>query len=259
MQVIIPMTGQGSRFKSAGYDRLKPFIEVHDRPIIEWVVKMFSADKDHILFICQKEHLEALDYIKTTLQRITPKARVFPITHWQKKGPVNDIMLASRMINDKQPVLISYCDYYMHWNYKQFKKAVQTKNCEGAIICYTGFHPHLTLPHNVYASCKIDKNNNLIEIREKFSWEKDKTKTYHSAGLYYFKTGDLMKTYFKKAIALKQSINGEYYVSLPYNELVKDGLKVWCPYDISYFCQWGTPQDLQDYLFWINTIKGFVT
>ena len=29
MQILIPMTGNGSRFVNKGYSRLKPFIEVH--------------------------------------------------------------------------------------------------------------------------------------------------------------------------------------------------------------------------------------
>ena len=257
MQIVIPMTGYGSRFKEAGYDRLKPFIEVHGQPLIEWVLKMFPGEQDQVLLICRQEHLDTLDYMKPILDRVAKKARIFPIKDWQKKGPVFDVLCASDVINDKQPVLVSYCDYYMHWDYKAFKLAVQKRHCAGAILCYTGFHPHLIPSQNVYASCKVDRDENLIEVREKFSYEKDKTKALHSVGLYYLETGHLMKKYYQKMICSGDSINGEYYASLPYNDLVQDGLKVWCPSFVSHFCQWGSPQDLQDYLFWINTIKGF--
>ena len=54
MQILIPMTGNGSRFVNKGYSRLKPFIEVHGRPIIEWVVKMFKGDEHLINFICRE-------------------------------------------------------------------------------------------------------------------------------------------------------------------------------------------------------------
>ena len=39
MQIIIPMTGYGSRFVAAGYKDLKPFIPIMGHPIIEWIVK----------------------------------------------------------------------------------------------------------------------------------------------------------------------------------------------------------------------------
>jgi NDP-sugar pyrophosphorylase family protein len=259
MQIIIPMTGYGSRFKAAGYSELKPFIKVHGKPIIEWVVKMFPGDEDKITFICQEKHLESLHYIKPELGRIAPNAKIFSIKDWRKKGPVHDVLRASKVINDKLPTIILYCDYYMHWDYQLFKKEVVSRNSDGAVPCYSGFHPHLIPKKNLYASCKVDKDENLIEIKEKFSWEEDKTKARHSPGVYYFKTGELLKKYCKKMIEADDNINGEYYASLPFNYLAKDNLKVWCPNNVINFCQWGTPEDLEEYLFWMKIIKEFKT
>ena len=257
MQIIIPITGYGSRFKAAGYERLKPFIEVHGTPMVEWVVKMFPGDEDNITFICRQEHLDSLDYVASELKRVAPNARIFPIADWEKKGPVNDVMRASSIIDDNIPTIICYCDYYMHWNYGEFKEKAQERNCDGAVPCYSDFHPHLIPIKNLYASCKVDSNENLLEIKEKFSWEEDKTKARHSPGIYYFKSGEFLKKYCQKMMDADDNINGEYYASLPYNYMVKDGLKVWCPVNVSHFCQWGTPEDLEAYLFWISRIKGF--
>ena len=225
--------------------------------MIEWVVKIFEDTTDEILFICRGEHLDNVPDFESELMRIAPKATIFRIDDWQKKGPVFDVLRASAQIDDNQPVLISYCDYYARWDYQNFKQQLTVRNVDGAVPCYSGFHPHLTHPHNLYASCKVDKNENLIEIREKFSWENDKTKARHSPGIYYFKDGAILKKYCQKMIEADDHINGEYYASLPFNYLLKDGLKVWCPVNIDYFCQWGTPEDLEEYLFWIDMVRGF--
>jgi NDP-sugar pyrophosphorylase family protein len=258
MQIIIPMTGYGSRFKAAGYKRLKPFIEVNNHPIVEWVVKMFPGDEDKIIFVCRKEHLDTLDYAKKELERIAPKSQIFAIDDWEKKGPVNDVLRASNIIDDHEQVIICYCDYYMHWDYKKFKEDVLKRGCDGAIPCYSGFHPNLIPEKNLYATCKVDEKENLIEIREKFSWEKDKIKSRHSPGIYYFKSGAILKKYCKAQIEADDNIKGEYYASVTYNYLVKDGLKVWCPVNVPQFCQWGTPEDMEEYLFYINCIKNFL-
>ena len=42
---------------------------------------------------------------------------------------------------------------------------------------------------------------------------------------------------------------------MTYNFMVADGLKVWIPTDIEYFCQWGTPEDLEESLYWIDLMK----
>ncbi|MBP3196008.1 MAG: capsular biosynthesis protein, partial [Butyrivibrio sp.] len=96
-----------------------------------------------------------------------------------------------------------------------------------------------------------------IEIREKYSFEADKKKAKHSPGVYYFKSGAIMKKYFQALVNAGDDLNGEYYASLPYNYMVKDGLKVWVPTNVDKFCQWGTPEDLADYLFWTECTRRF--
>ena len=257
MQIIIPMTGNGSRFKQLGYKDLKPLIEVQGKPMIEWVVKMFPGDEKNIIFLCRKEHLESIDNMQSILNNIAPGATIYSIDHWQKKGPVNDVMNAEDIINDNEPVIVSYCDYYMQWNYNKFKADVTKSKCEGAIPCYSGFHPHLIYKDNLYASCKIDSDNNLIEIKEKYSWEKDKQQSLHSPGVYYFKSGALLKHYYQKLLESDNQINGEYYSSLPYNYMVEDGKKVWCPLNVGRFCQWGTPKDLEESRYWLDKINNW--
>mgnify|MGYP003309525067 FL=1 len=63
MQIIIPMTGNGSRFISEGYKRLKPFIKIHNIPMIEWVTAMFPGSKKDITFIVRNEHLKSKSYV----------------------------------------------------------------------------------------------------------------------------------------------------------------------------------------------------
>lgn len=153
--------------------------------------------------------------------------------------------------------MICYCDFYMRWDWNKFRVEVTQRGCEGCVPCYTGYHPHLMIEDNLYASCLTDVNSDLIEIREKFSFETDKTKAKHSPGVYYFKTGALLKKYCKRYVDEGAALNGEYYASLPYNYMVKDGLKVWVPTNVEQFCQWGTPEDMSDYNFYVENIMNW--
>ena len=256
MTIIIPMTGYGSRFVAAGYKELKPFISVQGKPILDWIVKGMYPGEENILFVCRKEHLNSIPDMRGQLLKIAPTAVIYEIDDWVKKGPVYDVLRAMDAIDKNAPCIINYCDFYMQWDYSKFVEDLKTRDCDGAVPCYTGFHPHLLIEKNVYASCKTDEEGNLIEIREKYSFEKDKQKAYHSPGVYYFKSGEIMEEYCRKLVDSGETLNGEYYASLPYNEMVKEGLKVWVPLNVGTFCQWGTPEDLQDYLFWTETIRG---
>ena len=255
MQIIIPMTGYGSRFVAAGYKDLKPFIKIQGKPIIQWMIEGMYPGEENILFVCRKEHLETIPGMREKLIEIAPTSEIFEIDDWIKKGPVFDVLRASEMINDTEPVIINYCDFYMSWNWEAFKKQLAERNPDGCVPCYTGFHPHLMVPKNFYASCLTDEDDNLIEIREKYSFEADKTKAKHSPGNYYFKNGAYLKKYCQALVDSGEVLNGEYYASMPYNFMVKDGLKVWIPTNIDYFCQWGTPEDMKESVYWINLMK----
>ncbi|MBQ3033703.1 MAG: hypothetical protein IJD28_04940 [Deferribacterales bacterium] len=255
MKIIIPMTGYGSRFVAAGYKDLKPFIKVHGKPILQWIIDgMYPGEKD-FLFVCRQEHIDKIPNMKELILKIAPSADIFAIDEWVKKGPVFDVLRAAEKIDNNEPCIVNYCDFYMTWDWHTFKNEVLQRKCEGCVPCYTGFHPHLIPDKNIYASCMVDQNDNLIEIREKYSFESNKFLAKHSPGVYYFATGLLLKTYFQKLIDTGNQINGEYYASLPYNLMVKDKLTVWVPLNVKTFCQWGTPEDLEEFLFWTNTIK----
>lgn len=256
MQIVIPMTGYGSRFVAAGYKDLKPLIRVNHKPILKWIIDGMYPEEKNILFVCRKSHLQDIEGLEETLKAIAPTAKIYAIDNWVKKGPVYDILRAAEMIDDTNAVFVNYCDFYMSWNWGNFKKTLEKRDPDGCIPCYTGFHPHLMVTKNVYASCLVDQDDNLIEIREKYSFDKDKTKARHSPGNYYFKTGAYLKKYCQKLVDSQQEINGEYYASMPFNFMVRDGLKVWVPTDIEYFCQWGTPEDMAEYNYWINIMEN---
>lgn len=281
MNVIIPMTGYGSRFVAAGYADLKPFIRVMGKPIIEWIVKgMYPADVNFI-FVCRGEHLKADPSMRERLLQLAPQAVIVSIEEWVKKGPVYDVLRAYRTIvcekdgglcaegtylsaQDAEKAaridledgfIINYCDFYMIWDYSAFEKEARKRECDGAVPCYTGFHPNLLPEKNFYASCLTDAEDDLIEIREKYSFEADKTKAKHSPGVYYFKDGNTMEKYCRILTKHEEcAINGEFYASLPYNFMVQDGLKVWVPADVEYFCQWGTPEDMKEFIYWTELV-----
>lgn len=241
------MSGEGSRFRAAGYQTWKPMIRVNSKRIIEYVVDMFPGDHEFV-FICREDHAKEFDLInflsclrdKVTVKTIQP----------HKLGPVYAALQAESLIKNDMPALLTYCDYYMNWNFNKFIEQVTDTNADGSVICYHGFHPHLLHDRNVYAGCRVNEKNELLEIREKYSFEVDKTKGYHSCGAYYFRTGELMKEYFAKSVALNNSLNGEFYVSMVYNLLIVDKLNVTVFDGIKHFCQWGTPEDLEEYLYW---------
>ncbi len=258
MQIIIPMTGYGSRFVAAGYSPLKPMIPVQGVPIIEWIIRgMYNPDKDNFLLVCRKDHFSSGKLNTKYLMSLAKNVSIEMIEDWSKLGPVYDILRVKDSILDSEPCIVNYCDFYAPWNWELSKKKLIDRTCDGAIIAFTGFHPCLIPKKNVYASCLCDEFDNLIEIKEKYCFTENKFDGKHSTGTYFFRTGALLKQYYKRAVDEKALLKGEYYASLPYNYLVEDGLKVWVPSLDDFFFTWGTPEDLEDFEYWIGEIKGW--
>lgn len=253
MHIIIPLSGSGQRFADAGYREIKPLIPVHGKPIIEYVIDLFPGEHDFI-FICRTDHLQQTP-LEQVLMNKAPYGRIVAVEP-HKLGPVHAVLQAAHLFPNDEPAIVNYCDFFMHWNYGAFKQQVLKTGCAGAIPCYTGFHPHLLKPENVYAGCRVNKALQLLEIQEKHSFEADKTKGYHSAGTYYFKNGALIKKYFSELVKQNRHLNGEYYVSMVYQLLLEDKLPVEVYSDIPHFCQWGTPADLEEYLWWGGVFGG---
>ena len=244
MQIVVPMAGAGARFLRAGYKTIKPLIEVEGAPIIEHVVRMFPGEED-FLFICSREHLEETP-LRSVLERLVPGALIAGIEP-HKLGPVHTALEARELIRDEGPVILNYCDFSAHWDYAEFKRRLKELDCAGCITAYRGFHPH-SLGPNLYAYMR-ERDNFLLEIQEKHCFTDDRRNEFASAGGYYFRSGELLKRYFQHAVDQDLQTNGEFYASMPYNLVVEDGLDVYI-YELEYFLQWGTPEDLEEYLGW---------
>ena len=247
------MSGLGQRFVNAGYTVPKPLIEVHGKPIIAYVLDLFPGESD-ITFICRDDHLESTNMF-STLESLCPEAKILDIPG-HKKGPVYAVSQVYEEIGDAEDVIVSYCDFFQNWDYQNFRKEISTRLPAGAIPCYSGFHPHLLHPENFYAGCRVDENMNLLEIREKHSFESDKMNGLHSSGLYYFSSTQVMRKYFDMAMAQNYSLNGEFYVSMIYELMIRDGMDVYVYDGIKHFCQWGTPKDFEEYLMWSSVFEN---
>lgn len=243
------MSGLGSRFVKANFADPKPLIKVNGKPIIEYVINLFPGEKDFI-FICREEHLQCTD-IAEVLNKLMPSGKIVSIKG-HKLGPVYAVSKVFELIDDNESVITNYCDFFMDWDYNDFKKTLNENSFAGAIPCYTGFHPHLIPENNLYAGCLVDADNNLIEIKEKFSFTTDKTKSHHSVGTYYFNKGSDVKKYFNMLMDKGISLNGEYYISLVYSLMLQENKKILVYDNIPHFCQWGTPEDLAQFNYWKN-------
>ena len=253
MKIIIPMTGVGQRFIDAGYKTPKSLIEVDGKPIIEHVVNLFPQEEDFI-FVCNTKNLQETN-LREVLTRIAPKGKIVEIPP-HKFGPVYTVCQVEDLIDDNEEVIVNYCDFGTYWDYQDFLEHTRSRNADGAIPSYKGFHPHMLGKIN-YAFMR-DEKQWMLEIQEKQPFTNNRMNEYASNGTYYFKKGSYVKKYFKQLMDENINVKGEYYVSMVYNLLVQNGLKI-SIYEIQHMQQWGTPEELEEYVGWSDYFSSLVT
>ena len=247
------MSGVSQRFQDAGYKIPKYLIEVESKPIIAHIVDMFPGEFNFI-FICSKDHLNDPNLkLKEILNRYCPSGKIIGIDP-HKLGPVHAILqIESSLKALDSPVVVNYCDFTCYWDWYDFKeKVLSNDSINGAIPSYKGFHPH-SLGNTNYAYLK-SVGKDVVDIQEKKSFTKNKMKEHASTGTYYFSSIRLMYEAFKFQIKNNLHVNGEYYVSMAYKYLFCNGRHV-INYEVQHFMQWGTPEDLREYLYWSHLFK----
>jgi NDP-sugar pyrophosphorylase family protein len=255
MQIIIPMSGFGERFRKVGYTVPKPLIQIDGKPIVQHVVEMFS-DEDDIVFICNRDHLNCKEYrMREILEEIAPNGVIHAIDP-HKLGPVHAVLKVIDYIDLGKPTIVNYADFTCDWDYADFCSNVKQSKCDGSIPCYRGFHPH-TLWSNYYAYVE-EVGMQALDIQEKTPFTDSPREEFASSGTYYFKSGKLMQHYFERCVEENLTVGGEYYVSMVYKPMMEDHLNIKV-YELEHFMQWGTPSDLEEYRYWSNTFSAMIS
>jgi NDP-sugar pyrophosphorylase family protein len=252
MKIIVPMAGSGARFVAQGYADPKPLIRMtcDSRRIIEHVLDMFTDPSDEFIFICNEAHLKNTDMGKI-LYDLKPGCIVCAIEP-HKLGPVYTLLPALDLLDGDEEVIVSYCDGTIHWDREDF--TLKTAWMDACIFTHTGFHPH-TLSSTKMAFVKPNEFGKVLEVKEKASYTDNPQSEHASSGVYYFRRAHYLKKYAREQLAEKITHNGEYYVTLLYNLLIRDGLDVGY-FDTEFFACLGTPEEVRNFEAWATITRN---
>jgi NDP-sugar pyrophosphorylase family protein len=243
VNVIIPMSGQSRRFNDAGYVGPKALLNVGENSMIEHIVNMFDPTFCHYHIIINNDQLDSNSNLISDLKQLALNVEVILIDS-HELGPVYSILQVNN-INSDEDIIISYCDFIVEWNYLSFLRHAQGN--DGCIVSFKGFHP-ASFGNTYYAYMRV-RDGKMLELREKKSFTNNRSEEHASAGIYYFKNYKIFKEYAEECLIKENKPLPESYVSLLYNDMVRDKLLV-TVYEANKFICLGTPEDYEQYQFW---------
>ncbi len=253
IHLLIPMSGQGTRYRAVGYTDPKPLIPVSGTPMIERLLQSFPQEWKTTFVMAENHRKTNLPEI---LKKIRPNSTQYFIEP-HTEGPLRAIKKGLENVDSSEGIFVSYCDYGMIWDAQAFERFVSTSELDACVISYRGFHAHYLSKTN-YAYSKV-VDGCVKEVREKESFTSNRETEYASSGGYYFNSKMDLLAALDAQIQKKLQISGEYYTSLTVEALLRlkphSKVKV---FEIPYFFQWGTPDDLRFFEYWEKTFSAFL-
>lgn len=240
LHIIMPMAGEGSRFRDAGWATPKPLIVLNGKPLFLRAIESVKVDGAPMKysFIVRQEHIERYGVDKG-IRNVIPEAMIYSVDK-TTRGAVETCLKAEEGISDDDAVVVMDCDLeFMSKKYTEIiKRVLETPTDEargGALVSFES-----SLPKYSYAEVGGD---GLVRRTA----EKEPISTHALCGAYFFSTGREFKRAAHRLLDEPVMLKPEFYVSLLYNYILKDGSPVeLAPMEV--YRSYGTPEELMQWM-----------
>ena len=234
------MAGEGSRFLKEGWTTPKPLIELNGQPLFKHAISSVT-DKDIQMkysFIVRQEHIDKYQ-IDKGVRSFLPEANLFSVVK-TTRGAVETCLIAENAIADDDAVIVMDCDLeFRSKKFMEIIKQILNKPIEeatgGALVSFESNEPR-------YSYAALGEDGVVARTAEK-----EVISNHALCGAYFFASGRRFKQIAHLLLAEPAFTKPEYYVSLLFNYLLKDGEKVWLAPMEEYY-SYGTPEELKRYL-----------
>ena len=240
LHIVMPMAGEGSRFLKEGWTTPKPLIELNGQPLFKHAISSVT-DKDIQMkysFIVRQEHIDKYQ-IDKGIRSFLPEANLFSVVK-TTRGAVETCLIAENAIADDDAVIVMDCDLeFRSKKFMEIIKQILNKPIEeatgGALVSFESNEPR-------YSYAALGEDGFVARTAEK-----EVISNHALCGAYFFASGRRFKQIAHLLLAEPAFTKPEYYVSLLFNYLPKDGEKVWLAPMEEYY-SYGTPEELKRYL-----------
>ena len=229
IKLIMPMAGDGNRFKEKGYDIPKPLVPVKGIPMFQYAEQQIGIDFDERIFIVRKDH-----NITDKIKDLYSNATVIELDQLTE-GTACTLYKAKELFAEGDSGFVSNCDQSVAWDSNKVRTIIDN-GIDGLIATFTCPDKN---PKWSYAKTVADK---VVEVAEKKAISDRAT-----VGYYYWRDAKQMFRNIDQMIEANDRVNNEFYTCPVYNYTIKEGANV-CAFDVVSMQGIGTPEDLESYI-----------
>lgn len=243
---IMPVAGEGSRFVKAGFKTPKPLLLFDKHLLIEHSFFCMPKSKKNIIISRLNKFYEKkiFEKLKNNLEEL----KVINLSYCTK-GQLNSCLAANKSLNKSDSVLISSCDYSLHYDESSWFKCRENKEVD--VYIWTNKLKSTPIKsYDAFAYCEIDDNNNVKKIIEKNTLSKTPWLDPMVVGTFWFKNWNNFLE-MNDAVIKRGSFNNtkENYIATNINYLIRQGLKVKC-FWVDRWISYGDPFEYEMIHYW---------
>lgn len=209
MIIIIPIGGNGERFKEHGYKQPKALINIYGKPMISYLLDNLNTNNIDYVFIPYNKEYKNYRFEDLLINAYPHINFKFVCLENNTRGAAETINIGLNQLNEERdvPVLcldsdnFYVCDIISEWN---------RENC---IFSFEDVSEHA-----IYSYVLMNDNNEITEIKEK-----DKISNNACTGAYGFKSIHELKKYTSKIIEKNITQKSEFYTSGVIHEMISNG------------------------------------
>lgn len=236
VQVVIPAAGEGSRFRVAGFEKPKPFIDVNGQPMITRVLANVLPNGAMATLLLRSEHVDQESEAISRLLAMGHKVhRVDKLT----EGTLCTLLLARKEFDNEQPLLVANSDQLVDFDVSSFVEDSIRRALDGSILVFR--EPSRD---KKWSYAKLNAEGLVDQVAEKLA-----ISDLATVGIYLFKNGSDFVRAAIDMIARNERVNGEFYTCPVYNYMIRQGARIGVfEIDRASMHGLGTPKDLEIYL-----------
>lgn len=230
MNIIIPMMGNGRRFKDVGYTTSKPLIKAFGKEILMWLLDSIDCKKNNVVIVCRAD-VEQERLSERLRSKYHDGVSVISLEE-DTLGAADTVRIAleSGLFNLEEPVIVCDSD--------TFYEKGHSEDLSNAGNCIFYFEDTGTTP--LYSYLQLD-NERVSRIAEK-----EKISDCASVGTYCFESGKIALVHIQNVMNQRKMSKGEYYISSVFQSMIEAGINVGSKKVRSHTCL-GTPAQLQGF------------